>query len=230
MPPLRGPVYVFQRIGRQLVRPSTIAVVERNYPQDLNSALRLPEGHERTAALAAWIQSLFPAATPTPVLVGGAAVEIYSGGTYSTGDLDFVGTVLPEVARLLEVAGFERQGRHWIHEAGQIFVEFPGSHLEPPEQAIRVQVGPWEVLALSPEDVLIDRLAAWQFWSSPLDGVAAFHLWQRLGRSLDLSRLETAAASRGVRQAFDSLRIFSDRLQDSEPAPEELAKWSQKTP
>jgi hypothetical protein len=155
-------------------------------------------------------------------------VEIYSGGTYSTGDLDFVGTVTPEVARLLEAVGFERQGRHWIHEASQVFLEFPGSQLDPPELAVRVQVGPWQVLALSPEDVLIDRLAAWQFWRSPLDGVTAFHLWQKLGDSLDSTRLEMAAESRGVRQALDSLKEFASGFENQEPAPEELSEWAKK--
>lgn len=197
---------------------------------DLTSALQLPEGHERTAALAAWVQSLFSSDVSKPVLVGGAAVEIYSGGTYTTGDLDFVGTVPPEVATLLEGAGFERQGRHWIHEAGQVFLEFPGSHLEPPEQAVRLQVGPWQIFALSPEDVLVDRLAAWQFWRSALDGVTAFHLWQRLSRGLDLSRLERAAGIRGVRQALESLQRLTAMLQDQEPTPEELAEWAKKNP
>lgn len=196
----------------------------------LTSALQLPEGHERTAALAAWVQSLFSSDASRPVLVGGAAVEIYSGGTYTTGDLDFVGTVPSEVAARLEAAGFERQGRHWIHEAGQVFLEFPGSHLEPPEQAVRLQVGAWQIFALSPEDVLVDRLAAWQFWRSALDGVTSFHLWQKLSHGLDLSRLERAAEIRGVRQALESLQRLTVMLQDQEPTPEELAEWAKKNP
>ena len=62
-------------------------------PLDFETILALPEGIERTAALAAWFQSLFSPGAEVPILVGGAAVEIYSGGAYTSGDLDFVGEV-----------------------------------------------------------------------------------------------------------------------------------------
>ena len=42
----------------------------------------LSPGPERTVQIVAWIQSIQPGL----VLVGGAAVEVYSGGAYTTGD------------------------------------------------------------------------------------------------------------------------------------------------
>jgi hypothetical protein len=41
---------------------------------ELESICKLPEGHRRTVALAAWFQRLFPAGEEPPVLVGEAAV------------------------------------------------------------------------------------------------------------------------------------------------------------
>lgn len=81
----------------------------------LNETLALPEGPERTTAIVAWIQSLFADDDQVPVLVGGAAVEILAGGAYTTGDLDFVGSVPAMVGAALKKNGFERAGRHWIH-------------------------------------------------------------------------------------------------------------------
>jgi hypothetical protein len=70
--------------------------------------LATKEGPRRTAALVVWLQSLFEKDGTVPVLVGGAAVELYTLGAYTTGDVDLVGTVTPRVARALMAAGFER--------------------------------------------------------------------------------------------------------------------------
>ena len=60
----------------------------------LARALQLSEGPRRTAAVVAWIQSLY--ASSPPVLVGGAAVELYTGGAYTTGDgMNSVVSALP---------------------------------------------------------------------------------------------------------------------------------------
>ncbi|MEW6338818.1 MAG: hypothetical protein AB1625_15640 [Acidobacteriota bacterium] len=73
---------------------------------ELDRVLALGEGPTKTAAPAAWVQGLFPHGA-VPVLVGGAAVELYTGGAYVTGDLDFVGRVPAPVARALVAVGAE---------------------------------------------------------------------------------------------------------------------------
>lgn len=78
---------------------------------ELQTILSLPEGPGRTAAVAAWLQGLYDADIEKPILVGGAAVELYTGGAYTTGDLDFVGSVSPTVALGLKSAGFSQRGR-----------------------------------------------------------------------------------------------------------------------
>jgi len=191
---------------------------------DLDRLVLLPEGPARTAALASWIQDLYDA--DPPVLVGGAAVELYCGGAYVTGDLDFAGNVSSAVAKRLLDAGFVQVGRHWVREAGQVFVEFPGSGLADGERAVAVQVEGVEVLVLSPEDVLVDRLAAWQFWRSPLDGVVSFRLVQSVVSQLDPQRLNEAAARRGVSRALDRLSEFVKAHVDSEPSSEKIEQWA----
>lgn len=69
---------------------------------DWPSLLTLPEGPTRTAAVVEWVQHLF-APGARPPLVGGAAVELLTGGAYTTGDIDLVGEADDAVAkRLLE--------------------------------------------------------------------------------------------------------------------------------
>ena len=53
--------------------------------------------------------------------------------------------------------------------AAELFVEFPGSAIQPHEKTAMLDLGGFSVLTLSPEDMIIDRLAAWQFWNSTTD-------------------------------------------------------------
>ena len=191
-------------------------------------AMRMPEGPRRTAAVAAWIQSLYP--TRPPILVGGAAVELYTGGAYTTGDFDFVGDVPAVVARSLEEAGFAREGRHWIHREGEIFIEFPGSSVAEHERVAMLEVGDVSVLTLSPEDMIVDRLAAWQFWKSTTDGASAFLIWKAQEKMLDRTRLKDIAKKRGVTGALTRLRDFADGIGSEKVGVEDLERWAEQTP
>jgi hypothetical protein len=199
--------------------------VGRDEPQDLAALLQLAPGLERTAGLAAWFQSLYAGMKGVPVLVGGSALELYTGGAYTSGDLDFVGDLTEAVTRQLQQAGFSRQGRHWVHERGEVFLEVPGKALEPHERAVQIQVGRWKVLALSPEDVLVDRLAAWQFWGSLADAFNALLLRRSTAARLDRKRVRRAAAARGVSASLERLERYARRLGDSEPTTEEFERW-----
>lgn len=194
----------------------------------LARATRLPEGPRRTAAVAAWIQSLYP--TRPPVLVGGAAVELYTGGAYTTGDYDFVGDVPESVGRALEEAGFKREGRHWIHAKEELFVEFPGSTVQPHEKTAMLDLGDVSVLTLSPEDMIIDRLAAWQFWSSTTDGASAFLIWKAQEKGLDRKRLGLLAERRGVEKGLSRLQEFVREVGGRATSSEELETWANRAP
>jgi hypothetical protein len=195
---------------------------------DLPFALKLAEGPERTAAVAQWIQSLFE--NRPPVLAGGAAVELYTAGAYTTGDLDFIGDVTDEVAESLREAGFEREGRHWIHRKAELFVEFPGSALQAHERTGIVKVGRFSVLAMSPEDMIVDRLAAWQFWNSTTDGASALLIWNAQEKALDRKRLTALAERRGVRKGLVRLQEFERASRGKAPSSRDLERWASQAP
>jgi hypothetical protein len=191
-------------------------------------AARRPEGPERTAAIAAWVQSLY--STRPPVLTGGAAVELYSAGAYTTGDLDFIGDVPKEVEARLASVGFRREGRHWIHPGEQLFIEFPGRAVQAHERAALIGVAGFSVLALSPEDMIVDRLAAWQFWNSSTDGASAFLVWKSQAKRLDSKRLESLADRRGVRAGLQRLVEFVEATGGRRPTAEDLERWASQKP
>ena len=74
-------------------------------------------------------------------------MELYTECAYRTEDLDFVGALTKEVAKKLEQAGFERQGRRWVHDGYRL----------------SIRLGPTAVVVLGLEEFIVDRLAAWQF-------------------------------------------------------------------
>lgn len=192
------------------------------------SILSLPEGPGRTAALVAWLQGLYGTDSEKPILVGGAAVELYTGGAYTTGDLDFVGSVTSAVSRSLENEGFTRRGRHWVHEAGEIFLEFPSSRLDNGERPVILDVEGHQVVVVDPEALIVDRLAAWQVWQSPEDGVNAWLLTR--GRKPDLSRIKGLAENKGVPESAERLSEAVERWNRHDPTREELVEWAERIP
>ncbi|MCG6963588.1 MAG: hypothetical protein LJE95_10015 [Acidobacteria bacterium] len=192
--------------------------------------LALEDGPAKTAAMVAWIQCLFAAEQPKPVLVGGAAVELYTGGACTTDDIDMVGSITPNVETALSEVGFERQGRHWVHEGAQVFVEFPNSTLEVDERAEWHELEGQRVWIISAEDLLVDRLGSWQYWRSPVDGVNALLLWWALRDTIDLARLNIRVKKAGWTRAWLSLRRFADAYEDTRPSPEEMERWASAGP
>ncbi len=187
----------------------------------------MSEGPDRTAALVEWIQGQ-PGGGEVPILVGGAAVELFTGGAYRTGDLDFVGRISPEAGLRLRKHGFRRAGRHWIRDEGEIFIELPAATLDPDEMAVDLRRGEVVVRVIAPEDLVIDRLAAWQFWESAEDAVNAFLIWR--ANDLDRSRLEARAERREVLAALRSLEAFRARWEKEDPCADELARWASGKP
>jgi hypothetical protein len=196
---------------------------------DLDAIFSLPDGPAKTARLAAWVQGLFSPEDP-PVLVGGAVVELLTGGAYVTGDLDFVGSVPTSVAQALAAAGFERGGRHWVHEPGQVYLEFPSTSLDPDEVAVLLEVEGLRLLAISPEDLLAERLGAWKHWRSAVDGVNAWLLLREQASALDHGRLQARCEALGAGDALDALLRWTRALGGREPTPEEVEEWTRSGP
>jgi hypothetical protein len=183
-------------------------------------------GVARTAAIAAWLQGLYPPGVTPAVLVGGGAVELLTGGGYVTGDLDFVGEVPPNVVSALRAAGLERRGRHWVHEEGQLFLEFPGRRLEPAAEPVEIEIAGSKVLVMAPEALLADRLAAWKFWRSEIDAANALRLLQKAGGRLNGRLAARLARELDVEDERRRLSRFARRLGGRAATEEEMARWT----
>ena len=112
----------------------------------------------------------------------------------------------------------------------QIFVEFPGDALDPKERRIKHNAFGCDVVLISIEDLLEDRLGAWEYWKSGVDGANAFELYRSwLGR-IDEERLERRIEEEGFEMALKALRELAARWATEDPPPEDLEERANRGP
>lgn len=128
-----------------------------------------------------------------PILVGGCALEVYTDGGYSTGDVDLALDASPEVDAAFADLGFEKQGRFWIRPELDLFFEAPAPEGLPGETAPRLEleVDGLRVVVIGVEDLLLDRLRAWVHWKSDEDGRWATRLTMLYRDELDWTYLRS---------------------------------------
>lgn len=125
--------------------------------------------------LGAAFEEVVNAGYPRPVLVGGAAVEFYTGGAVVSGDFDVVTPVHEQLEKALLHRGFQRPSglgvlvRGLTHPRLQIGVEFVSGQLfDGVSDKARIQLVLTESggIAVPPvEDMIADRMG--QYCSNP---------------------------------------------------------------
>ncbi|WP_114571708.1 DUF6036 family nucleotidyltransferase [Exiguobacterium flavidum] len=115
-----------------------------------------------------------------PIVVGGLSVEIYTQNAYSTRDIDFVSEGYDTISEILLQLGFQKEGRHFFHEAIEVALEIPSSFLEGDYEKVTKVVlddsTDQYVYLISIEDIIIDRLRAAVHWMSAEDAKWGFEL------------------------------------------------------
>jgi hypothetical protein len=177
--------------------------------------LREPDGSPRTAGLVEWVQSLFAEeeTDSVPVLIGGSAVELYTGGAHTTADIDFSGKVPAKVGRILQRVGFRREGRSWVHDGARVYLDFTEQKgVEP--SIVELKVGESSVKALAPEDLIVERLVDYQKWRSEVDAVNAFLVFRSQRGNLDRELLQSTAGGKKVEGLLQTLRDHAEESED----------------
>ena len=138
-----------------------------------------PEFIEALRLLARLSEALEKRGLPRPVLVGGGAVEFYSGSALMTGDIDVTSPVQLELEEELQRLGFVRPSgagqslRGWIHPDLRLGFEVVGT--SPMGGGIDLArlplVAPIEETAkfriISVEDLIADRMGQFASGSAP---------------------------------------------------------------
>lgn len=129
---------------------------------------RFPERHIEVVSI------VTEALTPwkiKPIMVGGCAVEFYSRGGYTTGDIDLVAPGGRELAETMRALGFLKRGKDWVNDELEIYIEYWSDNLGPDEEFNEIVYHGQHLNILSIEDLIVDRLCAFKWWGSTVDGV-----------------------------------------------------------
>lgn len=167
---------------------------------DLRGAAAERDPAERGVKIASVVAEAMRGIGQDPVLVGGAAVEFYTKGGYSTSDIDMIAPGGAELADLMGKLGFDKIGKDYADRQNNIYIEFPGSFLADSESFVELTVEGRVLRIVSPEDLIVDRLCAFKFWKSAVDGVNALLVEEMAAQ--DLSRLKDRAREEGVEDAL----------------------------
>ena len=166
--------------------------------------------------LAATISQALEDAGLSAVLSGGAAVSIYSGGTYESSDLDFVSSEqTSKLAAALAPLGFtQADGRHFEHPDTDYYVEFPpgplavGGLLITEWDQLQTDLGVIQIL--SPTQMVMDRLAAFIHWNDPPSLDQAVLVAQK--HPLDWESLENWVSKEGGQEKYEIFRRALQRV------------------
>jgi hypothetical protein len=100
-----------------------------------------------------------------PVIVGGEALEIYTQGNYTTGDIDII--INESKKTLLDVLrkwGFKEIDRFIVNEELDIYIDVCGSIFDK-KRTNKIKMNDRITLTLiSVEDLIIDRFCSYKFW------------------------------------------------------------------
>lgn len=131
-------------------------------------------------------------------LVGGQAVETYTAGQFTTGDIDITTTDKEATEKLLVQMGFTREGIVWLSTGLGVAVHIVGDYPTRSEKVRKIDVGPYTVYVTGVEDLIVDRFKAAKSWKSERDreqGVVLFNVFRG---SIDAEYLRRRAREESV--------------------------------
>jgi len=146
------------------------------------------------------------------IVVGGEALELYTQGSYSTGDIDIKGQK-KTLEKVLKKFNFKKVGRLWINEYLDIYIDWQGENLDEGEEGKKrvntiIIEDELEIKVLSFEDLIIDRLKSSKRWGD-MDGLmwakVLVDIKKKSGQKVDLNYLKKRAKAEKVEDLFKKL-------------------------
>lgn len=150
------------------------------------------------------------------MIVGGSAIEIYTGGAYVSGDVDYVTESRAAVARVLSGWSFKDEGKWFSKKDWSLFVdvmETRGTGSRRLSRVIVTKVGPFRIAAI--EDLLIKRVREAVNWQDREEAFDQAVLLARHADKVDWDYIDFYAKDEGwLPQLAELKRLARDRPGD----------------
>jgi len=180
----------------------------------IDTATATKDKLERQIYVAAVISSAFEKKGIQTVLVGGAVVEYYTAGGYTTADIDMILPPLEkqEIETVMKGLGFERfeDYRHWLHPHIPVPVEFPPGPLQVGHLLIQevneIEVEKIKLKILKVEDILLDRMIMAQEWKDLQAKIQAEMLMYAHYTEIDWSYVHQKSSQLGILKLFQKVQ------------------------
>jgi len=180
----------------------------------IDTAIATKDKLERQIYTAAVISSAFETKGIQTVLVGGAVVEYYTAGGYTTADIDMILPPLEkeEIETVMKELGFERfeDYRHWLHPHIPVPVEFPPGPLQVGHLLIQevneIEVEKIKLKILKVEDILLDRLNMAQEWKDLQAQIQAEMLMYAHYTEIDWPYVQQKSSQLGILKLFQKVQ------------------------
>jgi hypothetical protein len=185
----------------------------RDAREALAAALVAEDKTERMLRIVAAVQSALADTGLRPVIVGGLAVEYWTG-SYSTADIDVLLPTHAVITHRLEALGFVRHGRVWELPGHDVIWEMPASELDELDHAVEVAVPNARVLVLALEDILVHRIE--EFVATGHLDVARQAVALIMHPRLDRQRLQVRADACQQGHAVNAIEELATRAGDGE--------------
>lgn len=101
------------------------------------------------------------------ILVGGAAVEMYTNGQFETADMDFTVSDKKKAVALLKQLGFKKKDAVWFNSDLDVIVDISGKEYSGDVNKVRlVNIRNYELKVAGVEDLIVNRLYSAKWWKS----------------------------------------------------------------
>lgn len=162
---------------------------------------------ERRLHFAALLAKAGEASTDEFIVVGGSAIEIYTSGQYTSGDIDIVLSPPRSVAKVLQEWRFKQQGRIWHSDELGIVLDFVKPPYTYDVSKTQVLVTPYGAVRIAAiEDLFIKRLISAKWWREPGDLEHAKMLAVLYRDRIDWKYVEDLAIKFEVEDVLSDLR------------------------
>jgi len=144
-------------------------------------------------------------------VVGGSAIEFYTAGEYTSGDVDVVSSRNERLREILRNWGFRRDGRIWFHEDLDLVVDIHRYPYTGDVGKTTVVSTPYGLVRLAAiEDLLVKRLISTKFWRIKDDFEQAKLLAIEFADRIDWEYVERFARQEDVVDLLTILREIAD--------------------